>query len=106
MNEQKLAELVKVGIQKIWTEVKDVKSIWQAAKCAPAVVSQVEEIGKTEGLKGSDKKALAVEMILSFVKLPMWLPRPFAVYILGMVVEKALAAVKAIKAKVSEKSSS
>ena len=41
-------------------------------RCAPLVVKRVETIGAQEGIKGADKRDLAIEILLQLIPLPWW----------------------------------
>lgn len=43
-------------------------------KAVPSIISKVEEVSKTLGLKGADKKELALDIIMLLIgpKLPWW----------------------------------
>lgn len=63
-------------------------------KAAPAIIKHVESLAAALNIKGEQKKALAIEIALSSVKLPWWLPERFARYLLDHVIETALSALK------------
>ncbi len=60
---------------------------------APEVVGHVEAIAKQEGLRGADKKELAIELVLQLVHLPAWCPEFVARWVLGQAIEAAVAAI-------------
>jgi len=60
----------------------------------PKVVEIVQTIGAKVGLAGEDKKKLAVEIILSLVKLPAFVPVMIVRMLLNFLIERAVALVK------------
>lgn len=60
---------------------------------APEVVKHVEAIANQEGLRGADKKELAIELVLQLVHLPAWCPEFVARWVLGRAIEAAVAAI-------------
>lgn len=58
------------------------------------VVKEVEETGLAHGLKGADKKALAIEVLLQVVKLPWWMPAALIRAILPPLIDAIVEALK------------
>jgi len=97
MNEEKLHELTQKALeqlQAIHKELRDARGILGIFKAAPKVVARVESLGEFHGLLGSEKKALAVEIILNIVQLPWWAPPVIVRLILSYAIERAVSKLK------------
>lgn len=61
----------------------------------PAVVRKVEEVGARLGLKGADKKALALDILFALLPpLPWWLPESVLRFYAGILIERAVSLIK------------
>ena len=61
----------------------------------PAVVHKAEEVGARLGLKGADKKALALDILFALLPpLPWWLPELVLRFYAGLLIERAASALK------------
>ena len=87
------------GIKKATEELSRLKG-WTlgtakgALKCVPVVIKEVELIGATGGLTGSEKQSLAVELLLKLIPLPWWLPVSFVRPLLEGIVDAVVDALK------------
>lgn len=69
-------------------------SLKAAYDMLPEVAKKVEVIGRLRGLKGSEKKELAIELVTRLRPAPFWLPTPLYRMILGWAVDSIVAALK------------
>lgn len=58
---------------------------------APEAVDQVEAVSAKLGIKGADKKQLAIDCLLAVVKLPWWIPEAAARSLLGILIDSVVA---------------
>ena len=72
----------------------NLKSLGGALRCIPAIVKEVEAIGKARKLTGAEKLQLAVELTLQIAPLPWWLPESFARPFLEAVINSVVDALK------------
>lgn len=94
---QVLAETTATMILRSWAAAKAARGVRGFFELAPRVVKEVEEIGKANGYKGADKKYLAVDVILQLIpadRLPWWMPKPLARYLIGFAIERAVKALR------------
>ncbi|MDD2773393.1 MAG: hypothetical protein PHP45_06825 [Elusimicrobiales bacterium] len=63
-------------------ELKQIKTLDDAAKVLPDVIKLVEGVGADEGLKGADKRELAVAIINELVDVP-FLPEKLEEVLIG-----------------------
>lgn len=84
-------------LQAVYKDLKNIKGIRGAVQCAGYVVPYIEK--QHSALAGVDKKALAVEIILALVPMPPWLPELVVRPILSWIIEKAVAAMKKLAAR-------
>lgn len=59
---------------------------------APEAVDQVEAVSQKLGIKGSDKKQMAIDCLLAVVKLPWWAPEAAVRPLLGMLIDSIVSA--------------
>lgn len=59
---------------------------------APEAVHQVEAVSAKLGIKGADKKQLAIDALLAVVKLPWWIPEAAARTLLGVLIDSIVGA--------------
>ena len=91
-------EEILAAIETIKTELLEAKKELQDAggflgklkvlmHLAPEAVDQVEAISAKLGLRGADKKQLAIDALLAVVALPWWLPEAAVRAMLGVLVD-------------------
>jgi len=82
------AESIIHRVEKTYESLKSIKGFKGVFKVAPTVVKHVKDLGDTLGLAGSQKKEVAVEVILQLLegKLPWWAPR----WLVGMIISHAI----------------
>lgn len=69
-----------------------VACIKTAALVLPEIVRSIEEASKQVAgvLPGKDKRDVAIELLLEYVKLPWYVPEPVVRVILGWAIDKAV----------------
>ena len=78
-------------LKQLYAEVRRAKGVFGLLRIVPLVVSEVETFSKEHGLKGLDKKNLAIETALLLIPLPRWLRRSLVVMLLDWGIERAVA---------------
>lgn len=97
-------EQVKAAANKIKDACKELSRLkgWSGfqgmLKCVPKVVEDVEAAGQVLGIKGADKKRLAIDIICGLVP-DSWVPDWVLAPILSWAIDKAVVALKAKLAK-------
>lgn len=77
-------------------ELRGKRGILQILKAVPAVVRKVEEVGDNLGIKGADKKKFALDILFALLPpLPWYLPEFILRAYAGVLIEKAVSALKA-----------
>ena|SRR3990167_4880783 len=74
-------------------ELRGAKGIFAIIKAIPAVIRKVEEISLKLGIKGANKKELALDILLALIPLPWYLPAVLIRPIIGGLIDLAVAAV-------------
>jgi hypothetical protein len=77
-------------------ELRGKRGILEILKAVPAVVRKVEEVGKDLDIKGAEKKELALDILFALLPpLPWYLPEFVLRKYAGILIEKAVSALKA-----------
>lgn len=87
---QEQASAVIELIRKTVGDLKSSRGLLAILRLVPDIVKSVESASKQYGIKGADKKALAVEVALNLVPLPWWLPKPLLKLVLDYAIEAAV----------------
>ncbi|MFA5162081.1 MAG: hypothetical protein WC421_07530 [Elusimicrobiales bacterium] len=95
--EAKAKELLD-GLGELKGKIKAVKSLKDAAEAIPDVVKLVEAVGQDEGLKGADKKALAVAVLNALIDIP-FLPESIEGMLIGWAIDAVVAALNKLVGK-------
>lgn len=89
-------EQVKSALIEAKSEFKDAKGWLGKIKAlihiAPEAVDQVEAVSQKLGIKGADKKQLAIDCLLAVVRLPWWAPEAAVRPILGLLIDSIVGA--------------
>lgn len=72
----------------------NMSSFKSAYDMLPEITKKVEVIGRLRGLKGSEKKDLAIEIVTRLRPAPFWLPTPLYRMALGWAVDSIVSALK------------
>lgn len=86
-----LAQKIIAESKELFSVIKSIHGIDGAVKIIPDVVKIVENIGKTEGLAGADKKKLAVTIINILVDVP-FIPEAVEEVIIGFAIDTVISA--------------
>ena len=74
-------------------ELKSARGIMAILAVAPAIVQKVEALSVKLGIKGADKKDLALDILFALLPpLPWWLPEAALRAWAGVLIERAVAA--------------
>lgn len=84
------------GVIKELSRLKGWSGVWGLAKMAPAVVDEVESAGAELGIRGAEKKAMALD-ILCYAVPDAWLPDSVVRWLGDWAIESAVRALKARK---------
>lgn len=96
-------ELAAVVFEEVRQDLADLKGVHggapSLARALERICARVEQKGLREGLKGAQKRELAVELAVLALKLlppawTSWLPEPLLRWALGRMVDKVVAAFK------------
>ena len=75
--------------------LRDARGIMAILAAAPSVVRKVDEVGGRLGLKGPQKKDMALDILCALLPpLPWWLPESILRIYAGMILERALSYIK------------
>ena len=79
-------------------EFKSARGVLAILRLMPAIVHKVEAIGEKTGIRGADKKELALSILFVFLPnpLPWYLPESLIRLYAGMLIEKAVTELKKI----------
>jgi hypothetical protein len=100
-----MAKVTKETLDKLVGKVKDLvvdarklKGFWAVLRGLPALgqaaARVVEDASRELGIKGADKKELALDIVFAYVELPWWIPEATARYLAGRAIEAGVRALK------------
>ena len=86
-------------LKSLYQNLRKAQGIKGLADVLPYAIDKVEQVSKNLGIKGADKKELALDILFALVKLPWYIPKGLARRVASHAIDATIAAIKKYQSK-------